>query len=138
MEYVQGVPLDAYCREAHLSLEERLHLFNSICDAVNYAHSRAVVHLDLKPSNILVKADGTPKLLDFGIARHLQNADEPANLTQTQIRFTPAFAAPEQFLRELQDFFVNYHNLEGKPYSLLGCKGTGTALRLIKQAQKKA
>jgi serine/threonine-protein kinase len=94
MEYVEGRPIDEYVRKQECSLEKRMELFRAVCEAVQYAHGRAVIHLDLKPSNILVKDDGTPKLLDFGISKHLDNPDEPAK--QTQLRFTPAFAAPEQ------------------------------------------
>lgn len=97
MEYVEGKPLDEYCRERRCSLDERLRLFRSVCEGVRYAHSLLIVHLDLKPSNILVKPDGTPKLLDFGIARQIEDPDLPANPTRLETGFTTAFAAPEQF-----------------------------------------
>ncbi len=69
MELVHGVPLDAYVLRAGLSNRERLALFGRICQAINYAHQRGVIHLDIKPSNILVDSDGHPKILDFGLAR---------------------------------------------------------------------
>jgi serine/threonine protein kinase len=128
MEYVEGKPLDQYCRERECSLEVRVRLFHSVCNAVQYAHSRAVVHLDLKPSNILVKDDGTPMLLDFGIARRLENLDKPVD--QTQLRFTPAFAAPEQIRREPVGTYTDvyalgvilYELLAGRhPYAVEGC-----------------
>jgi eukaryotic-like serine/threonine-protein kinase len=110
MEYVDGILLDQYYVEKAYSLEARLRLFHSVCDAVQYAHSRAVIHLDLKPSNILVKSDGTPKLLDFGIARRLENLNEP--VSQTQLRCTPAFAAPEQIRREAVGTYSEYMRWE--------------------------
>jgi serine/threonine protein kinase len=71
MEYVEGVPIDAYCEAAKRSVEERLELFRTVCSAVAAAHLKLVVHRDLKPGNILVTTEGTPKLLDFGIAKLL-------------------------------------------------------------------
>ena len=69
MEFIDGVPLDTYCDERKLSVEARLELFLKVCDAVAYAHRNLVVHLDLKPSNTLVTADGQVKLLDFGTSK---------------------------------------------------------------------
>lgn len=94
MEYVEGVPIDAYCREHALDLRARLHLFREVCAAVQFAHQRLIVHCDLKPSNVLVRADGTPVLLDFGIARALDRpfAPDPADTAY----FTPGYASPEQ------------------------------------------
>ncbi len=100
MEYVEGVPITEYCRANSSSLEERLQLLRTVCDAVSYAHQKLVVHRDLKPGNILVREDGTVKLLDFGIAK-LLNFDqvEDARLTLTgALRLTPEYAAPEQVL----------------------------------------
>lgn len=93
MEYVEGEHLAAYCRAHALPLAERLALFLQVCDAVAYAHTHLVVHRDLKPANILVTAEGQTKLLDFGIARLL---DEDAREATRTIRMTPAYAAPEQ------------------------------------------
>ena len=67
MEYIEGIPIDEYCRDRALTIDERLALFRQVCAAVDFAHRRLVVHRDLKPRNILVAA-GVPKLLDFGIA----------------------------------------------------------------------
>src|SRR5690349_1213858 len=69
MEYVDGRPIHEYCEQASLSIRERVKLFRQICAAVIYLHQNLVVHRDLKPGNILVTADGTAKLLDFGIAK---------------------------------------------------------------------
>ena len=99
MEYVEGLPLTDYARG--VSLAERLCLFRCVCEAVDYAHRRAVLHRDLKPSNILVRIDSVPKLLDFGIAKHL-GADAGDSLrTRTGLRLmTPAYASPEQIRGE--------------------------------------
>jgi non-specific serine/threonine protein kinase/serine/threonine-protein kinase len=100
MEYVEGVPFDEFCRRNQLTEREKLELFRKICAAVSFAHQKLVVHRDLKPSNILVLPDGTPKLLDFGIAKLLNSTD--ASQTQTQQRvLTPAYASPEQLRGEI-------------------------------------
>lgn len=97
MEYVEGVPLTEYCKLHACPLDTRIHLFRAVCEAVQYAHSQAVIHRDLKPSNILVKQDGCIRLLDFGIAKQLESLDTPVNQTMTGLRLmTPAYAAPEQ------------------------------------------
>jgi len=108
MEYVDGKPLDRYCGDNQCSLDAILTLFLRICDAVQYAHSRAVIHLDIKPSNILVKADGAPMLLDFGVAKHLEQ-QRPA--MQTQRRYTPAYAAPEQLRGQPVGTFTDVYSL---------------------------
>lgn len=100
MEYVDGEPIDLYCDRRRFDIRERLTLFRTVCQAVEYAHRHLVVHRDLKPSNILVAADGTVKLLDFGIAK-LVNEDTDGELaaTRTGLRLlTPDFASPEQVL----------------------------------------
>ncbi|MBK6459143.1 MAG: serine/threonine protein kinase [Gemmatimonadetes bacterium] len=95
MEYIEGEPIDRYARTHALPLTARLELFLQVCDAVGYAHQQLVVHRDLKPLNILVTPGGVPKLLDFGIARILQ--DEGDGATGTGVRaLTPAYASPEQ------------------------------------------
>jgi serine/threonine protein kinase/tetratricopeptide (TPR) repeat protein len=96
MEYVDGVPLDVYCDQRHLGIEERLRLFLHVCDAVAYAHRNLIVHLDLKPSNIFVTSDGTVKLLDFGTSKLIQ----PDSLLTTTVMATPAYASPEQLRNE--------------------------------------
>lgn len=99
MEYVEGCPLDVFCRQNSISVTERCELFLRILDAVAYAHRNLVVHRDLKPSNILVTSDSTPKLLDFGVAK-LLNGEPDANHTRTAAArpYTPAYASPEQVL----------------------------------------
>src|SRR5215831_2157324 len=98
MEYVEGLPLTDYCEQHRLGLRERLGLFCKVCAAVDYAHQNLIVHRDLKPSNILVDATGTPKLLDFGIAKLLAPEDgEPTTLTVDGTHLlTPQYASPEQ------------------------------------------
>lgn len=98
MEYIEGVPLHRFCEEHRLALRERLALVLAICDAVDYAHRRLVLHLDLKPENILVTNDGTPKLLDFGIAKLLDpSGSSSVHTTRAGSRpLTPHYASPEQ------------------------------------------
>jgi hypothetical protein len=99
LEYVAGEPIDRWCAGRDSPLAERLRLFLQVCDAVSHAHAQLVVHRDLKPSNILVDGDGQAKLLDFGVAKLLD--DTEADLTRTGLAaLTPAYAAPEQLTGE--------------------------------------
>ena len=94
MEYVDGIPIDVYCREHACSTNEKLRLFLQLCDAVQYAHRSLVIHRDIKPANVLVTADGTAKLLDFGIAK-LTSEELPNDAPVTRL-MTPDYASPEQ------------------------------------------
>jgi len=95
MEYIDGQPIDAYCRG--LDLRAKLSLFLQVLNAVAYAHGRLVLHRDLKPGNVLVSADGQAHLLDFGIAKLLDEAAAGTQLTQEQGRvLTLNYASPEQ------------------------------------------
>ena len=97
MELVDGVPIDAHCRAQQLTLLETLNLFRELVDAVAYLHASFVVHRDLKPSNVLVDRTGRVRLLDFGIAKLLDNEPGDTRLTITGQRLlTPDYAAPEQ------------------------------------------
>ena len=98
MEYVEGQPITTYCAAQKLGTHERIELFRKVCAAVQSAHQNLVVHRDLKPGNILVDPSGSPKLLDFGIAK-LLTSDETAEVTVAAAGFrmlTPDYASPEQ------------------------------------------
>lgn len=95
MEYVDGLSITEHCDSLELGLEERLHLFLRVCEAIGYAHRNLIVHRDLKPSNIMATAEGLPKLLDFGIAKILGDDADAGMATRTGM-MTPAYAAPEQ------------------------------------------
>lgn len=102
MEFVDGVPIDQYCLAPDVSLDQKLTLFRQICAPVSYAHSQLIVHRDLKPSNILVNSEGVPKLLDFGIAKIIEDdGDVEGTGTATQFgMMTPQYASPEQIRGE--------------------------------------
>jgi tetratricopeptide (TPR) repeat protein len=143
MEYVEGTPFDEYCDQHHLPLRRRLELYVVICSAVHYAHQNLVVHRDLKPDNILVTGDGTPKLLDFGTAKLLAEQIRP-DVTQKGFRaFTPAYASPEEILGHpvttASDVYslgvVLYRVLAGVPPYELQDYSTGELLRVVCQQE---
>jgi tetratricopeptide (TPR) repeat protein len=119
MEYVEGRPLTAYCRDRALDVEGRLRLFIAICHAVQHAHGRLVVHRDLKPSNILITDAGEPRLLDFGIAKLLAEDETEATLTRTGRVMTPEYAAPEQLRGETVSTATDVYALGLILYELL-------------------
>jgi eukaryotic-like serine/threonine-protein kinase len=132
MEFVEGKPIDEYCDEHRLSIDKRLRLFLTVCSTVEYAHQNLVIHRDIKPANILVTVDGTPKLLDFGIAR-LLNPDLSPKESEHTISLlrvmTPEYASPEQIRGDAvttsSDVYslgvVLYVLLTGhRPYNLTG------------------
>jgi non-specific serine/threonine protein kinase/serine/threonine-protein kinase len=121
MERVSGRPLDRYCDEKRLDVGERLGLFLTVCDAVEAAHRSLVVHRDLKPSNIMVSDEGTVKLLDFGIARSLDEAREDAEgLTLAYGQpLTVEYASPEQFHGAPASTAADVYSLGAVLYELL-------------------
>ena len=124
MELLEGVPIDQYCDEHKLSVTQRLQLFRQVCGAVQYAHQRLVIHRDLKPSNVLVTREGVPKLLDFGIAKILdQSSDAQTTLGQSM---TPEYASPEQIRGETITTASDVYSLGVGLYQLLtGCSPYG-------------
>ncbi|MEP6495799.1 MAG: tetratricopeptide repeat protein [bacterium] len=139
MEYVDGVPITTYCDRQNLGIDARLRLFRDVCSAVHYAHQNLIIHRDIKPGNILVSPDGGVKLLDFGIAKLLTPALDPAEQPRTRTdrrAMTPEYASPEQVrgdavttasdvyalgvvLYELLSGQRPYHLTSGSPHELI-------------------
>ena len=134
MDYVEGLPIDGYCDRHRLTTSERLVLFRSVCSAVHHAHCNLIVHRDLKPDNIIVTADGSPRLLDFGIAKVLNPGAllQTLDLSDRAARcMTVDYASPEQVRGEpittASDVYslgvLLYELLTGhRPYRLEGCR----------------
>lgn len=143
MEYVEGETIDAFCRARTLTLNERLKLFNRICDAVAFAHRNLIVHRDLKPANILVTKDGTPKLLDFGISKLLAAETDDEHTITNLGAMTPQYASPEQIRGEAVTTATDIYSLgvvlfkiltESFPYNFKN-KTNGSLLREITESE---
>ena len=129
MEYIEGQTIDAWRRDRNSSVEECCRLFLKVCEAVAHAHRSLVVHRDLKPGNILITADGSPKLLDFGVAKLLSPDEEPdRTVTGVAVRpLTPEYASPEQVLGKPVTTATDVYSLGAILYELL----TGSKARHI-------
>ena len=146
MEYIEGEPIDVYCDQRRLTLDERIALVRTVCAAVHYAHQNLIVHRDLKPSNILITPAGEVKLLDFGIAKLLDTRHSAHTLAVTHIDYrvmTPAHASPEQVrgdtITTSSDIYVLgvllFELLCGrKPFQLVGSRLTDMERIICEQA----
>ncbi|MEM7584461.1 MAG: serine/threonine-protein kinase [Acidobacteriota bacterium] len=126
VEYVEGEPIDRYCAERNLDPHARLALFRQVCTAVSFAHRNLVVHRDLKPGNILVTADGVPKLVDFGIAKLLDRGRLRVASASTHLGarpMTPRYASPEQVRGEPLTTACDIYALGVLLYELLTGRG---------------
>ncbi len=144
MEYVDGLCITEFADRNHLDLVQRVKLFRRICEAVQYAHQNLIVHRDLKPANIVITHEGTPKLLDFGVAKLL---DSKAGQEQTQTQgwrmLTPDYASPEQFRGDLvttaSDVYslgaVLYLLLSGKPAFAMAGKTPAETERMVSEQE---
>jgi len=122
MEKVDGRPIDEHCDEVGLGVDQRIDIFRRVCAAVHHAHQNLVVHRDLKPTNVLVTADGEPRLLDFGIAKLLDPGDlaPDAEPTVAWLRLvTPGYASPEQVRGEAVTTASDVFSLGALLYKLL-------------------
>lgn len=129
MEYVDGSPIDAYCDAHSLGIRDRLRLFRRVCGAVHYAHQSLVIHRDLKPSNVLVTEDGQVKLLDFGIAKLLDESGSVYRTRTGRSMLTPAYAAPEQIRGDNVTTAADVYALGVLLYQLLAGRRPFTAHR---------
>lgn len=122
MELIEGQPIDDYCDQHQLPITDRLKLFLQVCSAVQYAHQRLIIHRDIKPSNILVLTEGVPKLLDFGVAKILDQGAGPEVYEPTLTLFrvlTPGYASPEQIKGEPITITSDVYSLGVVLYELL-------------------
>ena len=120
MEYIEGENLQEYSDRRSLGIRARLTLFLQVCAGVRYAHQGLVVHRDIKPGNILVTADGIPKLLDFGLAKLIHSEASRTELTAVGNRaFTPQYASPEQVRGERITMSTDIFSLGLVLYELL-------------------
>ena len=120
MDFVEGLPIDEYCKSEALGMRERLALILDVARAIQFAHRNLVVHRDIKPSNVFVDESGRVRVLDFGIAKMLHPDAASANLTQESRRpATPAFASPEMLCGEPVDATTDVYSIGALLYVLL-------------------
>jgi tetratricopeptide (TPR) repeat protein len=145
MEYVEGTTINQYCDSRALGTKERLRIFQTVCESVQYAHQHLVVHRDLKPANILISGHGVPKLLDFGVAKILDPWRAGlAEATHSLLNpMTPAYASPEQArgdkLTTASDIYslgvVLYELVTGLPAQPVADKSLDEAIRIITETE---
>jgi tetratricopeptide (TPR) repeat protein/predicted Ser/Thr protein kinase len=147
MEFVHGEPLNAHASDRKLSIRERLQIVARICDAVQHAHQKGVIHRDLKPKNILVDASGQPKILDFGIARAVDASARTATWETHagQLIGTLPYMSPEQVVGDPAEIdtrsdvyalgVILYELLSGEPPYKLDSKSIPEAARVIHDQQ---
>src|SRR5438552_6737362 len=120
MEFIEGTPITHFVQREKVDLRGRLKLFLKICSAVDLAHQNQIIHRDIKPTNVLVKRDGEPKLLDFGIAKLLSvDSDEGDITVAVERRLTPMYAAPEQSAGQPATIATDIYSLGALFYQLL-------------------
>ena len=121
MDLVDGKPIDRFCQDHNLSIHDRCRLFLRVCEGVSHAHRNLIVHCDLKPGNILITPDGSPKLLDFGVAKILHSEAQSGNThtwASSQL-LTPDYASPEQIRGANASTAMDVYALGGILYQLL-------------------
>jgi len=144
MEFIEGRPITDWCTQRSLKIEDRLRLFVHVCEGVEHAHHSLIVHRDLKPANILVTREGTPKLLDFGIAKLLDATSDSGAVTKTGLPLmTPDYASPEQVrgdpVTPAVDVYalglILYELLSGEKAQKMPDYSPGTIARVVCQTQ---